>query len=75
MILRDRTRLIARILLVLHEDEVSSRHAVLIAVPGGWKLQDLDSRNGTWVNGKKVAEALVAAGDRIGIGTTTLKLS
>jgi hypothetical protein len=62
-------------LLVLHDNEVSSRHAVLIAVPGGWKLQDLGSRNGTWVNGIKVAEALVAAGDRIIIGATTLKLS
>lgn len=62
-------------LLVIHDSEVSSRHAVLIAVPGGWKLQDLNSRNGTRVNGKKVVEALVASGDRIDIGTTTLKLN
>jgi pSer/pThr/pTyr-binding forkhead associated (FHA) protein len=35
-------------------------------------LVDLDSTNGTLVNGRRVREAPLRAGDRITIGTTTI---
>ena len=47
---------------------VSRRHAELICGPEGALLRDLDSRNGTWVNGSRVVQALLRPGDVIGIG-------
>jgi len=38
------------------------------------KIRDLDSRNGTFLNGKRIKEAAVTAGDYIGIGSLTFLL-
>ena len=49
--------------------DVSSRHAAIITKPDGYVLQDLDSKNGTYVNGKRIEEDRVLAnGDVIGFG-------
>ena len=49
--------------------DVSSRHAAIITKPDGYVLQDLDSKNGTYVNGKRIDEdRLLADGDVIGFG-------
>lgn len=49
--------------------DVSSRHAAIIAKPEGFVLQDLGSKNGTYVNGERVArDRLLADGDVIGFG-------
>lgn len=40
--------------LFLPDPRVSSSHASLIMDASGWRLTDLDSRNGTWVNGRRV---------------------
>lgn len=48
--------------------QVSSQHARLQKIHGKWKLSDLGSSNGTYVNGKKVLEAVLASGDFIDIG-------
>jgi hypothetical protein len=59
---------------------VSHAHAMLVAVPEGWAVVDLDSANGTYVNeGADPIEANVpvpvGAGDRIHVGAwTTLTL-
>ena len=50
--------------------EVSARHATITREPDGWVLRDLDSRNGTWVNGRRVtADTPLRDGDRITFGT------
>jgi hypothetical protein len=59
---------------VIHDPEVSSRHAMLTVTPQGFFLRDLGSANGTWVNGQRVQEAELHAGDAITMGTTTLTL-
>lgn len=50
-------------------DALCSRvHARLIATSDGWLLRDADSRNGTYVNGQKIEEAILAPGHTLRIG-------
>ena len=51
---------------------ISSRHAEIDVSAGGPRLRDLQSTNGTFLNGKKVREADLADGDRVRVGTTEL---
>jgi S1-C subfamily serine protease len=49
--------------------DVSSRHAAIVRKPEGFVLQDLGSRNGTFVNGKQITgDTPLHAGDVIGFG-------
>ena len=49
--------------------DVSSRHAAIISKPDGFVLQDLGSKNGTYVNGQRIeGDRLLADGDVIGFG-------
>ena len=51
------------------DGSVSSRHARIIREPQGFVLEDLQSRNGTFVNGERLAEKrLLADGDLIRLG-------
>lgn len=43
--------------LQLRSDLVSGRHAELFFDRGAWTLLDLDSTNGTWINGKRITAA------------------
>ncbi|MDD5064344.1 MAG: FHA domain-containing protein [Phycisphaerae bacterium] len=47
---------------------VSKKHCQLNHDEGILKIRDLDSRNGTYLNGKRVDEAVIQAGDSIKIG-------
>jgi hypothetical protein len=58
--------------LVLKDSRVSRRHARLHARDGVLLLTDLGSTNGTRVNGHRVTEMVLGAGDRIQIGETRL---
>lgn len=60
--------------LVLRDDTVSRRHAALELRDGGWWILDLGSSNGTWLNGRRVAEAEVRAGDDLQLGAVRLRL-
>jgi pSer/pThr/pTyr-binding forkhead associated (FHA) protein len=63
--------------LVLEWDGAVSRyHAELELVAGCWFVTDLDSANGTWVNGKRIdAKKALRVGDELRIGDTTLSLA
>ena len=53
------------------EDEfVSSRHARVEKKTGGYMIRDLQSRNGTYLNGSRITEAILAPNDRIRFGET-----
>jgi len=55
---------------------VSALHAELRHGPGGWRLKDLGSRNGTFLNGRRLAaEALVKTSDVISLGETGPRFS
>jgi hypothetical protein len=56
----------------LSDTGVSRRHAELQVRPDGVTLVDLQSTNGTGVNGTLVDRAELADGDRISLGTTVL---
>ncbi|MBB6429634.1 SpoIIE family protein phosphatase [Algisphaera agarilytica] len=65
----------------LHLDDpgVSRRHATLtaepdVASPDAWRLNDLESRNGTRVNGQAVSEVLLSNGDTLEVGPYVLTL-
>ncbi|HUT30350.1 MAG TPA: FHA domain-containing protein [Sedimentisphaerales bacterium] len=50
---------------------VSKRHCQLNCDKGALRIRDLGSRNGTYLNGKRINEAEIKAGDRIRIGPLT----
>ena len=60
----------------LRDDSVSRRHAELTPDEGRWWLRDLDSTNGTLLNGEVVIDRVaLSAGDRIQCGDTVLLVS
>lgn len=54
--------------LVLRDNRVSRYHARIVSRGGGWVVEDLKSSHGVFVNGRRVAEAGLNAGDRIEFG-------
>jgi pSer/pThr/pTyr-binding forkhead associated (FHA) protein len=61
--------------LSVEDTYVSQQHARLFGRNGAWFVEDLGSTNGTYVNDQRLAApAMVQAGDRIRVGTTTLEL-
>lgn len=57
----------------LLDSEVSREHAVISSEDGlQYQIRDLDSSNGTEVNGAEVAEQVLRSGDRIQIGQTLM---
>jgi len=51
---------------------VSRRHCLLTSVDGGYEIADLDSHNGTFVNGVPVQRKQLQNGDTIRMGTCEL---
>jgi pSer/pThr/pTyr-binding forkhead associated (FHA) protein len=61
--------------LVIRDDYTSSHHARLVLWGEQWMLQDLDSTNGTWHDGVRVAAPVpVIVGAPIKVGATTFEL-
>lgn len=50
--------------------DVSRRHAEVRMVPNGYLLKDLESPNGTFVNGARITEHLLKDGDLVTVGET-----
>lgn len=55
-------------------ESVSRQHCQLSSDNGMLKIRDLDSRNGTYLNGKRIKEAVIKAGDSIKIGPLSFVL-
>ncbi|MFO0934080.1 MAG: sigma 54-interacting transcriptional regulator [Planctomycetota bacterium] len=53
----------------------SRRHCRLVRHPDGWHLEDLQSSNGTTLNGTPVSEGRLTEGDRVGVGQAVLTVS
>ena len=47
---------------------VSGFHARIYRGPDGFTLEDLKSRNGTWINGTRIYHATLSNGDRVHLG-------
>src|SRR5262245_52913051 len=57
---------------IVDDNLVSRRHARIYREGDGYVVEDLGSRNGTVVNGKRVARARIVDGDTITVGQTDL---
>ncbi len=63
----------------VNDTQVSRQHARIIAVPTESRvamqyiLNDLDSRNGTFLNGRRVKKEILENGDKITVGETILR--
>jgi pSer/pThr/pTyr-binding forkhead associated (FHA) protein len=53
---------------VIARDEVSRAHALITRERDGWTIEDLGSRNGTFVNEQRVERTTIRAGDTIRLG-------
>ena len=58
--------------LVIEEPRSSRRHCRLFETPHGYFIEDLESRNGTILNGSKVEKSVLSEGDTFEIGGTRL---
>ena len=52
----------------LDDITVSRRHVVLDRTPTGYKLRDVGSLNGTYLNRERIDDASLANGDEVQIG-------
>src|SRR5205085_258471 len=57
---------------VIDDPEISRRHALIRSNGEFFEVEDLDSLNGTWVNGQRIANTRVAPGDTIQLGKTVI---
>jgi transcriptional regulator with GAF, ATPase, and Fis domain len=58
----------------LTDPQISRRHAAFELTASGLRVTDLESTNGTLVNGVRVMDAYVSPGDRVRLGVTTLRV-
>jgi sigma-B regulation protein RsbU (phosphoserine phosphatase) len=54
--------------LTLRDSRISRQQAQILSINGGWVLEDLGSRHGTYVNGEKVLRHELQPKDRIDFG-------
>jgi peptidoglycan hydrolase CwlO-like protein len=59
--------------LVLDTKHVSRYHAVLLAGPVNTSIEDLNSTNGVFVNGRRITRQVLKDGDRVTIGRTQFR--
>jgi pSer/pThr/pTyr-binding forkhead associated (FHA) protein len=60
--------------LALNDPEASRQHARVDFVKGMWVVSDLNSSNGTLVNGVRITQHALRPGDQIQIGQTVLAI-
>ncbi len=61
--------------LILRDRTVSRRHAAICRTKRGWKIKDLGSANGTYVNGRRTSESSIGPGDIVVVGKALLLVS
>lgn len=59
--------------IVVNDTKASRRHARLIVDAGVVEIEDMDSSNGTLLNGKPVTRRMIRDGDEVKIGKTVIK--
>ena len=59
--------------LQLLDTNVSRMHCELVLNDDAWEVRDLNSVNGTWVNGKNLRQGRIEPGSTLKVGDTTLR--
>lgn len=61
--------------LIVDDEYASTHHAKLVFINGDWMIQDLDSTNGTFLDGQKVTTPMVVPQNtQVRVGQTTFEL-
>lgn len=60
---------------IVADPEVSRRHAEIVRVEGAYFLRDLQSSNGTRVNGAAIDRAKLSSGDELALGSARFSFS
>ncbi len=61
--------------LIVDDEYASTHHAKLVFINGDWLVQDLDSTNGTFLDGQKVSTPMaVPLNTQVRVGQTTFEL-
>ena len=58
---------------IVRDKEVSSTHCQIQSVNGTFHVFDMNSTNGTWINGERVVRKKLQDGDTIAIGQTNMR--
>ncbi|MDS1029867.1 DUF3662 and FHA domain-containing protein [Bacillota bacterium LX-D] len=58
--------------ILINDNSVSREHAHIDYISGSYILTDLDSTNGTYLNGQKIIKSKLLLGDKIMVGKTEL---
>jgi two-component system nitrogen regulation response regulator NtrX len=58
--------------IVLRQNDVSRSHAILRVRKGTFHITDLNSKNGTYVNGQRTAAAILRCGDLVNLSSARL---
>ncbi len=61
--------------IVLLDIAASRQHLRMDRHATGYRIEDLNSGNGTWINGRRINRAEVYDGDRVEVGNTVLEFS
>jgi hypothetical protein len=59
--------------ITIPDGNLSRAHCAVVAAGNGYRVEDLKSTNGTFVNGKQIDQVLLRDGDRIVIGETEME--
>jgi pSer/pThr/pTyr-binding forkhead associated (FHA) protein len=59
----------------LLDTKVSREHCRIYRQSTGWVVEDLGSRNGTYVNAQRIKKRLLQPGDRLRVGQTEFEYS
>jgi hypothetical protein len=59
--------------IVVNDEKASGNHAEVVHEGDAWVLRDLQSRNGTFLDGRKVTEVSLSPGDTFHIGLTKVR--
>ena len=61
--------------LIIEDTLISRRHALIRAAGDAFEIEDLDSLNGTWVNGSRIeSPARLEPGDTVRVGATVIRV-
>ena len=69
-----RLRILRACDVTLDDRAVSSRHVSIAPCDAGFDVNDLGSRNGTWLAGAKTKQAVVPPGSTLRLGTTLVQM-